>query len=151
MENEVILVIEGDIANIMELLSPSTYREYLSIGKSLRKILYVRLQKVIYGCICSALLFYLKLKGKLEPFGFLLNPYDACVANKWVNVSQMAVTWHANDLKISNKDAGEVTKIIAYLESIYDPMVLKLGNKHTYMGMETDFTENGTVKVSMSV
>ena len=60
------------------------------------------------------------------------------------------VTWKVNDLKISHKDTGEVTNMITYLESIYGPMTLKRGNKHTYLGMNMDFTERGTVKVSMT-
>ena len=36
--------------------------------------------------------------------GFEVNPYNPCVTNKTVNESQMTVTWHVDDLKISNVD-----------------------------------------------
>ena len=37
MDDEVILVLEGDLVKIMEVIYPSTYREYVSFGKNGRK------------------------------------------------------------------------------------------------------------------
>ena len=48
-----------------------------------------------------------------------MNPYDPCVANKIINDSQMTVTWHVDDLKISHKDIREVTKFIKHFGAIY--------------------------------
>ena len=67
-------------------------------------MLYVRLSKALYGLLQSALLFYKKLRVELEDYGIEVNPYDPCVANKVVNGSQMTVTWHMDDLKVSHKD-----------------------------------------------
>ncbi len=61
-------------------------------------ILYVKVQKAMYGLLRSALLIYRKLVVDLENSGFKLNPYDPCVANKTLNGTQMAVCWHADDL-----------------------------------------------------
>ena len=80
--------------------------------------------KALYGLLRSALLFYKKLSSDLENMGFEINPYDPCVANKMVNGSQMTVTWHVDDLKISHKDEEELTKFILKLNGIY-------GNKLT--------------------
>jgi hypothetical protein len=49
-------------------------------------ILYVKLKKALYGMLRSSLLFYRKLRKELEEDGFMVNPYDPCVANKWVPV-----------------------------------------------------------------
>ena len=81
----------------------------------------MRLQKVLYVCLCIDLLFYSNLKVEIEDVFPLLNPYDACIANKLVNESQITVSWNVDDLKISHNYTGEVTKMITYLESIYDP------------------------------
>ena len=58
----------------------------------------------------SALLFYHKLVSDLKKNGFVLNPYDPCVANKAVNGKQMPVFWHVDDLKVLPMDKMEVTK-----------------------------------------
>ena len=47
-------------------------------------ILYVKLKKAMYGLLRSSLLFYIPLHGELEAYGFKINRYDPCVANKMV-------------------------------------------------------------------
>ena len=44
-------------------------------------ILYVKLQKALYGLIRASLLFYRKLRKEFEEYGLVINPYDPCVAN----------------------------------------------------------------------
>ena len=58
MDKEVIIVLEGELFNFMEAISPSTYREYVYVGNNRRNILYVCLQKALYSCICCTLFFY---------------------------------------------------------------------------------------------
>ena len=70
-----------------------------------KPVLYVRLQKAIYGCLKSTLLFYEKLVGDLEAYGFKINPYDPCVANNMIGGKQLTVCWHVDNLKISCSDA----------------------------------------------
>ncbi len=66
-------------------------------------ILYVKLQKYLYGCLKRTLLFYKKLVSDLTSADFTVNPYDPCVANKRFNCKQMTVLWHVNNLKISHE------------------------------------------------
>ena len=50
-----------------------------------QKVLYVKVQKMLYEMLKSALLFYKKLRNNLESIGFKVNPYVPCVANKVIN------------------------------------------------------------------
>ena len=82
--------------------------------------------------------------------GFEVNPYDPCVANKVINGSQMTVTWHVDDLKISHKESDEVTKFITELGKRYDnDLTVHRGKVHSYLGMHFDYGTKGTVKISM--
>lgn len=45
-------------------------------------ILYVLLAKALYGTLRVALLFWRRLTDQLKSWGFILNQYDQCVANK---------------------------------------------------------------------
>ena len=47
-------------------------------------ILYFRFKKALYGLLRSSLLFYRKLRGELEAYGFKIQPYDPCMGNKMV-------------------------------------------------------------------
>jgi hypothetical protein len=56
----------------------------------------------MYGMMKSALLFYQKLLSELRSTGFIINPYDPCIANKIVNGNQLTLQWHVDDLMISH-------------------------------------------------
>ena len=86
----------------------------------------------------------------MEAFGFEVNPYDPCVANKMANGSQITVTWHVDDLKILHKDSGEVTKCIKYLQKIYgEKMTIHRGKVHDYLRMDLDFSSSRVLKIGM--
>ena len=126
------------------------YRKYVTTGPNGEPILYVRLLKALYGLLKSALLFYKKLQGELEKMGFEVNPYDPCVANKIINGSQMAVTWHVDDFKISHKESDKVTKFLSELGKVFgNKLTIHRGKIHSYLGMHFDYSTKGTVKISM--
>ena len=56
----------------------SGFREYIAM-EGAKEVLYMRLNKALYGCIQSALLWYKGFKTKLKASGFKLNKYDPCV------------------------------------------------------------------------
>lgn len=90
-------------------------------------------------------------------WGFEINPYDWCVANKTVDGEQLTITWHVDDLKISHADPAVVTNIINKLDMKYgyeacgkrSPLTVHRGKKHEYVGMLLDYTENQKVKIDM--
>jgi hypothetical protein len=92
------MVLKGRLAELMLQVTLNLYRKYITIDRKVTAILYVKMQKVLYGLLRSALLFYRKLVANLESDGFVLNPHDLCVANKVVNRKQMTVCWHVDDL-----------------------------------------------------
>ena len=127
----------------------------------------------------SNLLFYRKLRGEHEAYGFKINPYDPCVGNKMVTTETVVtiinkrgritrdkngsknmckakeeklitVIWHVDDLMISCEDNFELTKFLCYLANIYGPKLsMHLGNKHDYLGMDFEFMNDGSLEVSM--
>ena len=58
---------------------------------------------------------------------------------KTINGKQMTIIWHADNLKISNKDGWETTHVIKWLGKIYGDIKLKQGKKYHYLGMDLDF------------
>eukprot|EP00957_Ditylum_brightwellii_P156865 11939119-Ditylum_brightwellii.AAC.1 len=43
-------------------------------------------------------------KKDIESIGFVVNPFDICVANKIVDGKEQTITWHINDIKASHVD-----------------------------------------------
>ena len=63
--------------------------------------------------------FYEKLVSDLKSRGFIINPYDPCIANMTINGKQMTMTWPFNDLKILHVGADEVSKAIEWMKGTY--------------------------------
>ena len=97
----------------------------------------------------SALLFYKKLWGDLKQYGFVLNRYDCCIVNKFVNGTILTILWHFDDLKISHINKAVVDHTIEWLRGIYGEICVSRGLVHDYLGMDLDYSEKGKVKISM--
>jgi len=117
--DNVIMKFVGRLAELMVLASPATYRKYVTINSKGEPVLFVKLQKALYGMLKSALLFYKKLLTNLIARGFTVNPYDPCVVTKIINGKQMTICWHVDDLKVSHGDENEVTRIENWLRGLY--------------------------------
>ena len=70
------------------------------------------LDKVRYGCIESAKLWYRHLKGIPEMMGFIPNPKEGCCFNRGVGDMQCTVIVSVDDLLVTCKD--EVTIVGVY-------------------------------------
>jgi hypothetical protein len=150
-DEKVIMVLRDELCDLMVKVNPQLYRKYVSRNRKGRPILYVELYKSMYGLMRSTLLFYRKLKGELLDYGFVMNPYDPCVANKVTkDGSQLTVIWHVDDVKMSCKNSLEVTKLLLHLKRIYGSgITIHRGPKFNYLGMELDYSEKGVFGVSM--
>ena len=121
------------------------YKQYVTFENG-KKVIYVRLNKALYGCVRSALLWYEMLLGALKEMGFEVNPYEQCVANAMINGTQATIAWYVDDLKISHVQSEVVTDIIKELERRFEKMTVTRGNEHTYLGMNIAFKGDGTVE-----
>ena len=116
---DIVMLLKGRVAELMVLVDPTLYRKYIKKDSKGQSLLYVRMNKALYGLLESALRFYEKLVADLKKYGFTINPYDPCVANAMINGYQMTVIWHVDDLKVSHKDPKEIDKFATYLSGIY--------------------------------
>jgi hypothetical protein len=97
-------------------------------------------------------LFWKKLSSVLISWGFKINPYGTCVANKTIYGSQCTILWHVDDLKISQADAAEATKTIEMLSAEFGKETSLTINRrkiHDYLGMVIDYSTEGNVKINM--
>ena len=90
MDDGVHVVFIGTLAEMMVTADIALYRPFGSYETG-KMVLYARIQKVLYGCLKSALLFYEKLVGVLEAYGLKINTYDPCVSNHMIGEKQLTV------------------------------------------------------------
>jgi hypothetical protein len=114
----VIMKMVGMLAELMVKTNLKLYQQYVILEKG-RSVLYLRLQKALYGMMKSALLFYRKLVSELREMGFEINPYDPCVANKTVNGTQMMIRWHVDDFMITHLHQDKIMKVVQGIKNIY--------------------------------
>ncbi len=145
----VIMKMVGTLAELMVKTNPKIYQQYVMLEKG-RSVLYLQLQKALYGMMKSALLFYRKLVSELQEMGFEINPYDPCVANKTVNRSQMTIRWHVNDLMISHLSQEKIMKVVQGIKDIYgESLAETVGTVHDYLGMTFDYSFTKEVRINM--
>ena len=147
INDNVLIKIIGTATDIMCKVNPS-YRKFV-LNERGKNVLYLRLTKALYGCMQSVLLWYRTFKECLEELGFKLNPYDPCVANMTVKGEQCTICWYVDDTKISHRNSKVVDWVIKELEDRFGKMTVKRGKKHTFVGIDIEFNEDGTVSLLM--
>jgi hypothetical protein len=84
-----------------------------------KPIMYVQLKKALYERLQASLFFWKDLSKNLKEWGFEINPYDWCVANKTINGKQYTVLWRVDDIKVSHEDLEVVTQVLKLFEDVY--------------------------------
>ena len=87
-------------AEMLVEINRSVYGPYLT-EMSGKPVLYVELEKALYRTITAARLFWEMLSSKLQEWGFIINPYDSCIANKVIEEKQCTVARHLDDIRNS--------------------------------------------------
>ncbi len=94
VDEDVLMVLKGELAEMMVQIAFQVYRKYVTMYRKGISILYVKLQKALYGLMRASLLFYRKLRKELKAYGFTINSYDPCVANVTTKYGkQLTVVW----------------------------------------------------------
>jgi hypothetical protein len=57
-DKDITMILKGRLAELMVKRAPNLHRKYISVDRRGTAILYVKMQKAIYGVLRSALLFY---------------------------------------------------------------------------------------------
>ena len=141
----VFMRIKKEVATIMTEIEPA-FKPFTAADGTL----VVELDKALYGCIQSALLWYQELVSFLSSIGFIPNPYDICVLNRDKGGARTTIGIYVDDLLITSTSAQAVTETITALEEKYVQLKIHEGKVHNYLGMVMDFTESGYVHVNQT-
>ena len=60
VNKDVLMVLKGELVDMMIQIAPQVYRKYVTVNKKGMPILYVKLKKALYGLMRASLLFYWK-------------------------------------------------------------------------------------------
>ena len=152
MDEDLHRILEGTIAELIIKLDPSLYRKHIWYTQKGKPMLYVKLKKALYGTLQAALLFWKLLSDTLQEWGFKINAYDQCGANKNIEGKKCTVLWHVDDLKISHISQHVVEDILRKLTEKFgqdSPLTTSRGKVLEYLGMKIDYWKKGKVTFSM--
>jgi hypothetical protein len=146
--------IQGTLVGMLLELNYEKYSPFV-LNEGRNKVLYVVMSKALHGMLQSALWFYTKFKKDIEQIGFVLNPYDPCVANIMVDGHQHTITWHVDDVKSSHVDKKMNDDFLHWLKAMYasdgiGELKVTRGLRHNYLAMTLDYTVPGTLKLDMT-
>ena len=150
MDKGVHMRITGLMATLLIEID-SSYKQFV-VYEHGKPVIYVELLRALYGTLRAARLFWERLSAEIKEWGFIINPYDSCVANKVINGSQCTITWHIDDLKKSHKEDKVVSDIVDQIKHSFGQLgeiSVSEGKRHDYLGMYLDYTEPGVLIVDM--
>ena len=145
MEKFILLRLEGNFVDIMCDVDPALRKHV--IFENGKQALYLQLLKALYGCMESALLWYDLYHSVLLDFGFTVNKYDKCVANRMVNGQQQTICWYVDDNKISHMDRSVNEAVIAKIEERFGELTVQRGRKFVFLGMNIEITADHSIKI----
>jgi len=105
MEGNIHMILEGTISELIVKLEPNLYRKETCLVQSKRKANALHTtQKGIVRNTTSSPPVLEAILITLQEWGFKINEYDHCVANKLIKGKQCTILWHVDDLKILHVD-----------------------------------------------
>ena len=99
-------------------MNPTLYAPYV-IEHGNNKVLYVQMLMALYGMLIASMLYYKQFVRDIKTIGFVLNPYDPCVANRTVYNKQHTICWHVDDIKSSHVQAKVNDEFHSWLTTTY--------------------------------
>ena len=143
----VLLILKDQFVDIMCSINPK-YTAHVQIENG-TKVLYLRIKKAIYRMIKSALLWYDLYVSVLEGMGFVLNPYNMCVANKTIDRKQCTVAWYVTNNKISHVEQEVIDDIVDKIGKHFPGLTISKGTEHTFLEIKIKYQDDGTVSINM--
>lgn len=141
----VFMRISKEVTAILNEIKPD-FAQYTNMDGTL----VVELDKALYGCIESALLWYQEISTFLTSLGFVQNPYDICVLNRDCLLGRTTVGIYVDDLIITSPIPILVSSTIKSIEDKYIQLKIHEGTKHNYLGMVLDFSDPGYVHINQT-
>jgi len=111
------------------------YKEFVTYENG-KKVLYVLLNKALYGTVQAALIWYKMFVSTLKGMGFELNRYDLCVANAEIEGSQQCtIGFYVDDLLGTHKKKSVLENIRQVIENEYGDIGVSISDIFTYLGI----------------
>jgi len=145
-DEEVLMELEPALIEVVRTFLPNVDPFVDGRGKMV-----VKLDKALYGCVQSALLWYQTLAEHLTSLGFTVNKYDKCVWNRNWRGSQITIMLYVDDLLITCKSDEAIDWLLAKLEERFVEVKNSRDGDLSYLGMHIKWGASNSGKISVSM
>ena len=111
--------------------------------------LFAKLDKALYGCVQSALLWNKHISDYLESLGFVKNEVDDCVWNTVINGKQLTLILFVDDVLVTCEHDAGLKWIIDKLKERYENIKSSDGNVLSYLGMQIKWGQSPNHEISV--
>ena len=108
----------------------------------------VKLDRALYGCVESALLWYKNISQALEEYGMSKSNEEPCMFFNNLNGHRMWIAVHVDDLMVHAENAVDGDYLCEFLRRKYGQIKINQGKMLSYLGMNFEFDE-GAVEITM--
>ncbi len=109
--------------------------------------LYCKLKKALYGFVQASKLWYKQLCGFLKEFSYERSDVDMCLFRKVIGERVYILLVYVDDILVCT-DEQEVEFLKQEFEKRYKWIMIEVGNKHSYLGMQITIKPRG-VEINM--
>jgi hypothetical protein len=106
--------------------------------------LYTLLLKAMYSCVQASALWYALIRSFLEELDYECSPTDRCVFRKWVGGRIFVLLLYVDDI-LAQVDEKEAERLRKHLMRKFGDVQFKVGSKLSYLGMQIDVEDEGTI------
>ena len=142
MPDRQVMLIGKEISEIL-ISMDENYKKFLRRNGDIPVVL----DRALYGCVQSALLWYNTMRQFMVELGFAVNPYDECV----FSMGMVTVVLYVDDLLIVSSDDLQLNSFLVKLKNKFKEITVNHGTIHNYLGMVLDFSRKGVFRVSMDI
>jgi hypothetical protein len=143
MKYNVVIEINRQLTAILTKMYPD-YSSFVEQGKLL-----VKLDRALYGCKESALLWYEEVSSFLLSIGFRKSDEDDCLFLKGHGEDILHLVLFIDDLLSTCKNLQAIKSLEESLIAKYKTVTFKYGNIHEYLGAQLDFSTPMQVTIKM--
>jgi hypothetical protein len=147
MKSEVYMKLESHVVRLMEDIDPIIKKYKLKDESAI-----VKLERALYGCKESALLWHECLKEFLLSIGFVQNEFEKCVFNyikPGINNKQLTISIHVDDLLMTCEDIKILEWFADELTKRFKEIKVQKGDDLTFLGMKMIVDKNKNIMLSM--
>ena len=141
-EKLVFIKIDPDIATLLVQVDSNMLLFVCKDGSIIAE-----LNKALYGCIESAVLWYEELSQTLISLGLTRNDTDPCVFNLSGN-KRLTVTVYVDDLMIMSNNVRTIDWLLTELTRKYEQLKITRGTTHNYLGMVFDISQPPLIMIN---